>query len=93
MIAHRHPARRLPCNRHLVRIAAECGDVVVHPAQCGLLVGQPVVADIARRAERRVREKSERAEPVVDRDDDDVAAARQPARVVDVAAAVDEAPP
>ena len=62
----------------------------LHPSQRGLLIGQAVIADIARRAERRMREEAQRTQPVVDRHDDDVAAARQPAGVVDVAAAVDE---
>ena len=90
VVAHRHTACRLPRDRDLVRIASEAGDVVVHPSQRGLLVGQAVIADVARRAERRMREETQRTQPVVDRHDDDVAAARQPARVVDVTAAVDE---
>ena len=40
---------------------------------------------------RGCAKKSERAQPVVERDDDDVALRRQPPRVVDVTAAVDEA--
>jgi hypothetical protein len=56
-----------------------------------LLVDQPVVADVAARTERGVRQESERAKPVVDGHDDDVALGRQPPRVVDVTAARNEA--
>ena len=37
-----------------VGIAAEFGDVVADPPQRCLLVGQPVVADVAGRAQRRM---------------------------------------
>ena len=50
-----------------------------------LLVGQAVVAElIAVFGQPRVREEAQRAEPVVDRDDDDVAAGHEPLRVVQV---------
>ena len=53
--------------------------------------GRPaVIADVAGRAERRMRQETQAHQPVVDGHDDDVAAARQAPRVVDVAAAVDE---
>ena len=81
MVADRHPPGRLPGDGDLARVAAERGDVVAHPAQRGLLIGQAVVA-LARRAQRRVREEPGGPEPVVDRDDDDVALGHQPARVV-----------
>ena len=67
------PPADSPADRDLAGIAAEVGDVVTHPAQRGLLVGQPVVADRAWRAERGMSKEPERAEPIVDRDDDDVA--------------------
>ena len=91
VIAHRHAARGFAGDGDLLGVAAERGDVVADPAQRGLLVGQAVVADRAGRTERRVGQEAQRTQPVVDRDDDDVASGRQPARVIDVAAAVDEA--
>ena len=86
---HRQAAGRLAGDRDVVRVAAELRDVALHPAQRRLLVHQAVVAGRAAgpRGERRVREEAERAEPVVDRDDDDavrrelgavVVAARRP---------------
>ena len=84
VVAHRHAARRFARDGDLVRVAAEVGDVVPDPAQRRLLVLQSVVADVAGRTERRMREEPERAEPVVDGDDDDVAARHQPAAVVDL---------
>ncbi len=73
--AHRERSRRLPEDRHVARIAAERGDVVAHPLERRDLIEHPVVA---RRAAARlarelgVREETERAEPVVDRDEHDV---------------------
>ncbi len=93
VIAHRHAARRLTGDGDLLRVTAECGDIVADPAQRGLLVGQAVVADRAGRPEQRVSQEAQRAQPVVDRDDHDVASGRQPARVIDVAAAIDEPAP
>ena len=63
-------------------------DVALDPAQRRLLVHQAVVAGRAARpgGERRVREEAERAEPVVDRDDDD--AVRRELGAVVVAGAV-----
>ena len=90
VIAHRHSAGGFAGDGDLLRVTAECGDVVTDPAQRGLLVGQAVVADRAGRTERRVSQETQRTQPVVDRDDHDVASGRQPARVVNVAAAVDE---
>ena len=93
MVANRHATGRFAGHRDLAGIAAEVGDVVAHPAQRRLLVGQPVIAHLARRTQCRMRQEAERAETVVERDDDDVAPTGQPARVIHVAAAVDEAPP
>jgi hypothetical protein len=79
-----HPARRLAEDRDAPRIAAELRDVAPHPAQRRDLIEQPVVAGRALwrfRGERGVREEAERAEPVVERDDDG-ALLRQPAAVV-----------
>ena len=69
---HRHATGRLAGDRHVVRVAAEPGDVALDPAQRRLLVHQPVVAGRAARprGERWMREEAERAEAVVDRDDD-----------------------
>src|SRR5215472_205708 len=69
---HRQAAGRLARDGHVVRIAAEARDVALDPAQCRLLVHQPVVAGRAARpgGERRVGEEAERAEAVVDRHDD-----------------------
>ena len=68
--------RRLAEDRDVVRVAAERGDVVTHPLQCGDLVEQ---RDVARAREAVVEmvevREAERAEPVVDGDDDHVAAA------------------
>ena len=67
VVAHRHAARGLARDGDLAGIAAEVGDVVAHPAQRRLLIGEAVVADVARRAERRMRQEAQRAEPVVER--------------------------
>ena len=75
---------------HLVRVAAEVGDVVPDPAQRRLLVLQSVVADVAGRPERRMGQEPQRAEPIVDGDDDDVAPRDQPPAVVGLAAAAHE---
>ena len=65
---HGQATGRLARDRDVVRVAAERADVVLHPAQGGLLVHQPVVAGRAAgpRRQRRVGEEAERAEPVVD---------------------------
>ena len=41
---HRDGTSRLPDDRHLTRISAECGDVLLHPAQRSDLIEQAVVA-------------------------------------------------
>src|SRR3546814_4023939 len=59
-------------NRHIRRIATESADVALHPFERRDLVEQPVIArQMVRRfrAERRMREPAEHAEPVVDRHD------------------------
>ena len=90
VIAHRHRTGGLTGDGHLVRVAAERRDVVAHPTQRRLLVRQTVVADGAGRPQRRMRQKAERTETVVERDDDDIAPVDEPARVVHAAVAVDE---
>ena len=59
MVADRHAARGFAGDRHLLRVAAECGDVVTNPAQCGLLIGQSVIAYRAGRAERRMSQEAQ----------------------------------
>ncbi len=93
VVAHRHRSGRLAGDGHLLRVAAEAGDVVVHPPQRRLLVGQAVVAGFAIAAQRRMGQEAQRSQPVVDRDDDDVAPRGEPAGVVDVGAAVEEPAP
>ena len=90
MVTHRHAARRFTGHGHLAGIATEVGDAVVDPAQRRLLIGQAIVADPAGRTERGMGKEAERTQPVVDRDDDDIALLRQPSGVVDVAAAIEE---
>jgi hypothetical protein len=90
MVAYGHAARRLTRQRHLAGITAEVSDVVAHPAQRRLLIGEAVVSDVARRSERRMGQEAHRAQPVVDGYDDHVAPSRQPARVVDACTAADE---
>ena len=54
---------------HVVRVAAECRDVVLHPLQRRDLIVQPLVARSAVggfRAERRVGEEAEQTQAVVD---------------------------
>ncbi len=87
---HADAARRFSEDGHALRIAAEGRDVVLHPLQRELLVEDAVVAGDAGGglgAERRVREKSERADTVVDRDHHDVARVHELGRVVVVALA------
>ena len=85
---HRHATGRLPGDRDVARIASELCDVAPYPAQRRLLVHQAVVAGrtAGPRRERRVGEEAERAQPVVDRDDDD--AGRRELRSVVVAAGI-----
>src|SRR5262249_59413726 len=71
------PARRLPEDGDLVRVAAEGGDVVAHPLERAHQVERPEVPralGVARAlaAERGMAEPAERAEAVVEGDDDDV---------------------
>ena len=82
-VADRHRARRLAEDRDVQRVAAEGADVVTHPAQRGDLVEQPPVGEPPALVvgERRVGEKTECSEPVVEGDNDD-AAGGQPTRPV-----------
>ncbi len=86
-------AGRLAEHGDVVRVAAECGDVVPDPAQRGLLVHQTVVADlVVLGVDGRVGEEAEDVDAVVERDEDDAAVPDQRGRVVVVAPA-DEQPP
>ena len=68
-----------------MRVAAEAGDVALHPAQGGLLVHQAVVTRLAVRVgQRRVRQEAERTEPVVD-GDHGYAVCHQPGGIVVIA--------
>src|SRR5204863_8898998 len=68
---------RLTGDGHSAGIAAETGDVLLHPTQRGVLIEKSI---IARRFVRRLpsqlrqREEAEYAQPVVDGDDDDALA-------------------
>ena len=64
-------------------IAAERLDVVAHPLERRDLVEQAGVRGRARSADAPRSQEAERAEPVVDRDDDHVAAPRERCAVVD----------
>ena len=71
----RHRPRRLPDDGNVVRIAAEPGDVVANPLQRRDLVEQAIVAGrpgFGFRRKLRMGEKSQRPEPVIEIDDDDV---------------------
>ena len=87
--AHARRAGRDAADRHVARVAAERRDVLLHPAQRLALVFERVAA-VEVRAERRVRHEAERAEPVVRRDDDEVAFARQVIERIQLGAAADE---
>lgn len=56
---------------HLVPIAAEAMDIVLHPLQRKVLVEQPGVGDTTLRLERRAAEEAKGTEPVVERHVDD----------------------
>ena len=88
MREHGHAAGRLSRDGDVARVAPERRDVGLYPAQRRLLVHQAVVAGRATgpRGERRVGQEAERAQPVVDRDDDD--ARRRELRGVVVAAGI-----
>jgi hypothetical protein len=85
----RQATGRLTGDGDVVRVAAEPADVVPDPAQRALLVHQPVVAGRAAgpRRQRRVGQKPQGAEPVVDGDGRD-AIGRQFGRVVVAAGAL-----
>ena len=87
-------AGRLAAHRDVARVAAERGDIALHPAERLLLVHQSVVAEVmALGIERRMAEIAEQAEAVVDRDDDGRAgraALDERAGVIVVALAVEQ---
>ncbi len=77
---------------HAPAISSKAGDVVLHPAQRGLLVHEAVVPRgvVGRlRAQRRMREEPEHAEPVVQGDDHD-ALVHEPDGIVVVALSDEE---
>nr|CRL81798.1 hypothetical protein CPGR_05014 [Mycolicibacter nonchromogenicus] len=82
VVADRHSPGGLTGDRHFVWVAAEFVDVVPDPTQCRLLVGQAVIAGIPQCG---VGQKTERAQPVVDGDDDDASPDGKPLRVIDIA--------
>ncbi len=96
---HGHGARRLADDRHFSRIAAEFVDVASNPLERRHLIEKAVVArGVMRRLRRQIRMRhiAERADPVVEADEDhaflgDVFAAvhRHPAGAEREAAAVD----
>ena len=62
-----------------LRIAAEIGDVLLHPRQCSQLIEQAPIAESTEVIrERRMSEEAESAQAVVHRHDDDVTFSRQP---------------
>ncbi|KEQ51437.1 hypothetical protein BV95_04312 [Sphingobium chlorophenolicum] len=64
------PARRTAHDRHLVRIAAEAGDIAPHPVQPGNLVHQPVIAGCNPRlfgAQAGMGKETEPPQPVIER--------------------------
>ena len=81
--SHAHAARGLAEDRHVPGVAAERGDVLAHPFERADLVAQAEVRVDAARAQLGVVQEAERAEPVVDRHDDHVAAPREPRAVVE----------
>jgi hypothetical protein len=94
-LAQTRRARGLAEDRHPARVAAEGADVVLHPAQGGLRVGQgqgPRAGRALLGAEGGVGDEAERTQPVVDGDHDDVAEQRELACVVGAARAEDERP-
>jgi hypothetical protein len=86
LCARGEAAGGLAPERHVARVAAEGADVVAHPAQGGLLVGEPEVAD-CRVVEAGVGEESQCSQSVVDGDRDDLSLARDALRVVEPALA------
>ena len=87
-------AGRLATHRDVARVAAERGDIALHPAKRFLLVHQSVVAEVmAFGIERGMAEIAQQAEAVVDRDDDGRAgraALDERAGVIVVALAVEQ---
>ena len=73
---HAAAAGALPGDGHLVRIAAECRDIPLHPSQARLLIQ---VAEVRRRfrllpADLRMGQEAQRTDPVVHRDHHDAPA-------------------
>jgi hypothetical protein len=67
-------ARRLARDRHVVRVAAESRDVLLYPRERRERIGKRIIAGgvvLRFGGQRRMREVTERAEPVVDRDHHD----------------------
>src|SRR5215471_18028203 len=92
---HAESARRLTKYRHVVGVPAKRPDVALHPSERRLLVKEAVVAGGAGRrlgGEGRMGKEAELAEPVVDRDDDDILC-HQVARIVAIALANNESSP
>ncbi len=83
---HDTGARGLAEHGHPVGVAAEAGDVVANPPQCREHVAQGDVA-VELFPERGEVDEAERAEPVVDGDDDDVGGGGQHGTVVERLAA------
>ena len=82
-VAHFAPPPDWPKMRDVARVAAEARDVVAHPAQREHEVEHAGVAGVGELgpAESAQIQVPERVQAVVDGDDDDVAAARQPRAV------------
>ena len=84
-VQHAGAAGRFTEHGDIVRITAERGDVRFHPTERRDLIHQTVVAACVlriRRSQRRVREETEPAEPIVQRHQHD-AALREARTVVD----------
>jgi hypothetical protein len=89
---HRGAAAGLAEDRHVSRIAAERGDIVLDPPQRELLVHDPVVCKrVALGIDRGMPQEAERSDPVVQRHHDHVAAPGKLAAVVIVAFAAEQA--
>ena len=80
---HRRRTGGLAEHRHAARVAAERGDVVTHPLQCGDLVAQREVV-VEAVAEAGQFQAAEHPDAVGDVDDDHVAVGGQPRAVVEL---------
>ena len=82
-------ARGLAADGDVVLVAAEFGDVLLHPFERELLIEDAIVAEeMAFGIQRGMRQKAEKAEAIIDGDDDRVALRGQLAPVIIVALAV-----